>query len=55
MKHLTLQEENGFVKYEMGDRSGSHPLGDDPVWQVIDYLVKIIKPSTFEVLGTRLQ
>lgn len=51
MNHLVFIVSNGFVSYRMNERQGSHPLGDDPAHEVIDYLKRIIKNfSTFEVI-----
>ena len=50
MKHLVLTKRDGYVEYRMGNQMGSHPIGDDPVSFIIDYLIKIIKPTTYEVL-----
>jgi hypothetical protein len=49
MKHLVLIVQNGFVQYRMNDRMGSHPMGDDSAQEVIDYLIKIINPTTHEI------
>lgn len=49
-KHLILIVKNGWVEYRMGDQQGSHPIGDDLSWQVCDYLVKIIRPDTHEII-----
>ncbi len=51
MNHLVFTVSNGFVSYRLNDCQGSHPLGDDPAHEVIDYLKRIIKNfSTFEVI-----
>ena len=50
MNHLVLTVKEGWVNYRMGDRMGSHPMGDDLAWQVCDYLVKIIRPETYEII-----
>lgn len=51
MNHLVLNIEDGWVSYRMGQRMGSHPIGDDLPSQVIDYLIRIIRPATYEVLN----
>jgi hypothetical protein len=50
MKHLVLIVKNGFVQYRMGDRMGSHPIAEDLPSQVCDYLIKIIRPETYEII-----
>jgi len=50
MKHLVFTISNGFVEFRMGDRMGSHPLGDDSADWVINYLIKIINPETYEII-----
>jgi hypothetical protein len=49
MKHLVFKIEDGWIKYHMGDQTGMHPLGDDLAFEVINYLVSIIKPTTYEI------
>ena len=49
MKHLVLIVQNGFVQYRMNDQMGSHPIAEDSAQEVIDYLIKIIKPTTHEI------
>jgi hypothetical protein len=34
----------------MGVSSGSHPIGDDAPMHTVRYLIRIIKPDTYEVL-----
>ena len=50
MNHLVLTVEPGWVRYRMGERQGSHPLGDDSAAWVIDYLLKSIRHESHEVL-----
>ena len=50
MKHLVFTVTKGFVEFRMGERMGSHPLGDDPADWVINYLLKLIKPETYEII-----
>jgi hypothetical protein len=50
MHHLVFIIHQGFVAYRMNDQHGSHPLGDDSAQDVIDYLKKIIKFKTFEII-----
>ena len=50
MKHLVLTKRDGYVEYRMGNQMGSHPIGDDPVSFIIDYLIKIIRPETYEII-----
>jgi hypothetical protein len=50
MKHLVFTIANGFIEFRMGDRMGSHPLGDDSADWVINYLIKIINPETYEII-----
>ena len=53
-KHLVLIVHSGCVAFQYSTStrvsSGSHPMGDDTAQQVIDYLIRIIKPDTHEVL-----
>jgi hypothetical protein len=53
MDHLVLTIHTGWVAYRMGVSSGSHPIGDDSPAEVIDYLIRILRPSTHEVLGPK--
>jgi hypothetical protein len=48
--HLVITIRGGWVDYRMGSQIGTHPLGDDLPSQVIAYLVRIIKPTSHEVL-----
>jgi hypothetical protein len=50
MKHLVLTIHTGWVAYTMGVSSGSHPIGDDLPIQVVEYLIKIIKPTSYEII-----
>lgn len=49
MNHLILKVKDGWVTYQMGGKTGMHPIGDDYPSQVIDYLVRIINPSSHEI------
>ena len=51
MKHLVLTIHSGWVAYTMGVSSGSHPIGDDLPIQVVNYLIKIIKPDSHEIIN----
>jgi len=51
MKHLVLIISNGWVSYRMGNQQGSHPIGDDLPKQVCDYLVKMIRPDSYEIIN----
>jgi len=50
MKHLVLTIHKNHVSYRMGNRCGSHPFFDDPPQKVIDYLIKLINPSSHELI-----
>lgn len=49
-KHLVLTVRDGWIEYRMGDQKGSHPLGGDPVFYIVDYLKKIIPHETCEII-----
>lgn len=49
MNHLILQVNNGWVHYRMGEQTGAHPIGDDQPIEVVAYLVKFIRPTSYEV------
>jgi len=49
IKHLILQVGNGWVYYRMGEQVGTHPIGDDQPTEVISYLLKLIKPDSYEI------
>jgi len=51
MKHLVLRIENGWITYHMEGQTGMHPLGDDTPEMVIAYLIRIINPSSHEVMA----
>jgi hypothetical protein len=51
MNHLVFIIHKGFVAYRMNDQQGSHPIGDDTAQSVIDYLKKMIKFKTFEIIN----
>ena len=50
MKHLVLTIHKNHVSYRMGNSFGSHPFNDDPPQKVIDFLVKLINPSSHEII-----
>lgn len=50
MKHLVLTVRDGWIQFRMGERMGSHPIAEDPEDWVIDYLIKIIRPDTYEII-----
>lgn len=51
MHHLVFIIHKGFIAYRMNDQQGSQPLGNDNPQDVIDYLKKIIKFKTFEIIN----
>jgi hypothetical protein len=50
MKHLVFTVNNKFISFRMGDQMGTHPAEAHEVQSVIDYLIKMIRPDTFEIL-----
>lgn len=50
MKHLVFTINKNHVTYRMGNNHGSHPLSGDSPQKVIDYLVKLINPSSHEII-----
>jgi len=50
MKHLVLTVKSDLVEYRMGNRTGSQPLGKDDAEWIIAYLIKIINPTTYEII-----
>jgi hypothetical protein len=51
MKHLVLTIHKNYVSYRMGNRCGSHPCSsNDPPQKVVDFLVKLINPSSHEII-----
>lgn len=50
MNHLVFTVRDGWVEYRMGNRMGSHPMGDDTAQQVIDYIRKITQHDTHEII-----
>jgi hypothetical protein len=50
MKHLVFTIHENHVSYLMGSNHGSHPLVGDSPQEVIDYLVKLINPSSHEII-----
>ena len=50
MKHLVLTIHKKHVSYRMGNDFGSHPLLGDPPQKIIDFLIKIINPSSHEII-----
>jgi hypothetical protein len=50
MKHLVLTIHEKYVSYRMGGNCGTHPLAGDSPQKVIDYLIKIINPSSHETI-----
>ena len=51
MRHLVLTIHSGWVTYTMGVFTGAHPIGDDVPDQVVNYLIGIINPDTYEVIN----
>ena len=49
MNHLILNVKEGWVDYQMGGKTGMHPIGDDYPSQVIAYLIRVINPTTHEI------
>lgn len=50
MKHLVLTIHKNHVSYRMGNLFGSQPLAGDPPQKVVDYLIKLINPSSHELI-----
>jgi hypothetical protein len=50
MKHLVLTIHKNHVSYRMGNRCGSHCFSGDPPQKVVDYLIKLINPSSHEII-----
>jgi len=50
MQHLVFIIHEKFVAYRMGNQYGTHPIGDDTVQSVIDYLMKVINFKTVEII-----
>jgi len=50
MKHLVITIHEKYVSYRMGNRCGSHNFSGDPPQKVIDYLIKIMNPSSHEII-----
>jgi hypothetical protein len=51
MKHLVFTIHNGYISYHMGNNHGSHPILNDSTEKVIDYLLKIIRPHSHEIIA----
>lgn len=48
--HLVFTVRSGFVEFRIGDRSGSHPIGDDTPEFVMDYLKSVIPHDSSEII-----
>ncbi len=50
MNHLVFTIHENYLEYRMGNQHGSHPLFDDSPQKVIDYMVKMIQPHSYEII-----
>lgn len=50
MNHLVFTIHSNHIAYRMNNQHGSHPINSDDIQSIINYLIKMINPATYEVL-----